>query len=459
MTRFLVVSHHSGNRGDEAALRGLMTSLKEVMPDAQFAILASCPRSTAEAFQREQPSVLEWIYSSGFPFKIVLRLSSLRSLNIFLNIPILIGQGMIRVFDVSQLLLWAVLRRYGKETSLFISTKKQEILRKIAEADIVLFSPAGPYFGDLYLYQVPVQVVQVLLAKMLRKPVMICAPSMGPFRRTRWICKHTLDKVDVITLREEVSKKMLAKLKLSNPLICVTADCGVLQRPVSAEVVEKLTPEEIDKRGKCPLVGITVYPAMQGYTNYAIYKRTMAQIADYVINELNAKVLFVPQWYEPFSDIPLIKEVISLMHFKDATYVIPEHYSADQMHGIFGEMDLLIATRYHSAVLASTLNVPCILIAYEHKAKGFMHMLGLDEFLLDVGELDLKNLIKKVKTTWVKRDQIKSILPARIKEMQKRASLNIMLATELVKFYGQGCPSISFKNYLKRGAVKNALKC
>ena len=288
---------------------------------------------------------------------------------------------------------------------------------------------------------------------------MICAPSMGPFRRTRWICKHTLNKVDVITLREEVSRSMLAKLELSNPLICVTADCGVLQRPVYAGVVEKLMPEEIDQKRKYPLVGITVYPAVRNYIDYTRYKRTMAQIADYVIGELNAKVLFVPQWYGRFSDIPLIKEVVGLMRFKDETYVIPEHYLADQMHGIFGELDLLIATRYHSAVLASTVDVPCVLIAYEHKAKGFMHMLGLEEFLLDIRELSLENLIKKVKRAWVMRDQIKSILPARIRKIQERALFNVILAVELLKFYRKGCPSQSFKDYLKRGVMKNDLKC
>lgn len=455
MTKILIASHHSCNRGDEAALRGLVTSLKEVISDAQFTILASYPKSTAEVFKREQLAVLDWIYSSGFPFRLVLKLSSHRTLNIFLNAPILIGQGIIRLFDVSQLLLWAVLRRNGKDTSLLISAKTREILRKIAEADIVLFSPAGPYFGDLYLYQVPVQVVQVLLAKILRKPVMICAPSMGPFYKTRWICKHTLNKLDVITVREEVSRKMLAQLKLSNPLICVTADCGVLQCPASTEAVERLMPKDIDQKRKYPLVGITVYPAVREYVDYTRYKRTMAQIADYVISELNARVLFVPQWYGTFSDIPLIEEIISLMRSKDKAYIIPEHYLADQMHGIFGKMNLLIATRYHSAVLASTVDVPCVLIAYEHKAKGFMHMLGLEDFLLDIRELSTENLIKKVKRAWIMRDQIKSILSARIRKIQERALSNVVLAVELLKFYRKGCPSRSFKNHLKRRVKKN----
>lgn len=434
-----------------------MTSLKEAVPDIQFTVLASTPKNTAEVFRKEQMTVLPWL-PNIFSFKLVLKLSSFRKFNIFLNIPILIGQGIIGLFNLSQLLLWAVLRRYGKEITLLISNERREILRKIAEADIVLFSPAGPYFGDLYLYQVPVQVVQVLLAKILRKPVMICAPSMGPFRRTGWICKHTLNKVDVITLREEVSRSMLAKLKLSNPLICVTADCGVLQHPASAGVVQKLMPEEIDQKRKYPLIGITVHSAVRRYVDYATYKKIMAQIADYVISELNARVLFVPQWYGKFSDVPLIKEVISLMRSKDKAYIIPEHYLADQMHRIFGELDLLIATRYHSAVLASTANVPCVLIAYEHKAKGFVHMLGLEEFLLDIRELSLENLIKKVKRAWVMRDQIKSILPARIRKIQKRALFNVILAVELLEFYRKGCPSQSFKDYLKRGVMKNDLK-
>jgi colanic acid/amylovoran biosynthesis protein len=458
LTNVLMASHHSNNRGDEAALRGLMTSLKEAIPDARFTVLASTPKDTAEVFRKEEMTVLGWL-PPVFSFKLVLKWSSFRKLNIFLNIPVLIGQGIIGLFNLSQLLLWVVLRRYGMETALLINNETREILRKIAEADIVLFSPAGPYFGDLYLHQVPVQALQVLVAKILRKPVMICAPSMGPFHKTKWICKYTLNKVDVITLREEVSGDMLAQLKLSHPLIRVTADCGLLQSPASIEVVEKILPEEIGQERKHPLVGITVYPAVRKYIDYVRYKKIMAQIADYVISELNAKVLFVPQWYGKFSDSPLIEDIVGLMHFKDETYVIPEDSLADQMHGIFGELDLLIATRYHSAVLASTVAVPCVLIAYEHKAKGFMHMLGLEDFLLDIKELSLENLIRRVKKAWAMQDQIKSILPARIRKIEKRALFNVILAVELLEFYRKGCPSQSFKDYLKHGVMKNDLKC
>jgi len=448
LTNVLIVSHHSNNRGDEAALRGLLTSLKEVMPRSKFAVLASDPKTTAKVFEREQITVLGWIYL-GLPFRLVLRILPYRALNILVNIPILVGQGLIWLFEVLQILLWAVLRRYGKEIRLLVGNEKREIVRKFAEADIVLFAPGGPYFGDIYLYQVPTQILQVLLAKVLRKPVMICAPSIGPFKRTRWICRYILNKVDVITLREEVSGSMLAELRLSNPLVCITADCGLLQRPVSAKLIEKLMPKGIDKKRRDPLVGITVHPVAREYVDYAKYKRTMAQIADYVVSELNAKVVFVPQWYGRFSDIPLIKEIVDLMCFKDKVCIIPEDYSADQMHGIFGEMDLIIATRYHSAVLASTMSVPCVLIAYEHKAKGFMRMLGLEELLLDIRELSYENLIKKVKKAWAMREQIRLILPARIKKLRERALLNVKLAVKLLEFYQKGCPFQSFKDYLK----------
>jgi len=446
LTHILIATHHSNNRGDEAALRGLITSLKEVIPDIHFTVLASTPKNTAEVFRKEQMTVLGWL-PPIFSFKLVLKLSSLRKLNIFLNIPILIGQGIMELCNLSQLLLWAVLRRHGMETSLLISNETREILRKIAEADIVLFSPAGPYFGDLYLYGVPTQVVQVLLAKILRKPVMICAPSMGPFHKTKWICKYTLNKVDVITLREEVSRDMLAKLKLSHPLIRVTADCGLLQNPVSVEVVEKLIPEEIGQKRKYPLVGITVNPGVRKYIDYTRYKKIMAQIADYVISELNAKVLFIPQWYGLFSDIPLIKEIISLMRFKDKPYVISEDYLADELHGILGEMDFLIATRYHSAVLGSAMNVPCVTIVYEHKARGFMRALELEEFTLDIKELSFEDLVQKVDEIWAKRDQIKSVLPVQIKKLKERAQLNVTLAVELLKYDKKSCPFQSFKAY------------
>jgi|SRR5665647_253323 len=447
MTNILLVSFHSNNRGDESALRGLMASLKEAIPNVKFTVLASDPEISAEVFKAEGISILDW-----FPPIIPFRLSNFASnqrINIILNIPLLIGQGVIGFFDMSKVLLWAIFARLGKQLRLGIDGKKLKILKKMVESDLVLFSPAGPYFGDIYLYQVPIQVVQALLAKILNKPVMICAPSMGPFYKSKWISKIILNKVDVISLREEISMNMVSNLDLSNPFVCVTADCGVLQHPSDVDIIEKLIPVELGKNRKGPIVGITVYSAVQSYIDYTCYKRTMAEIADYVINELHAKVVFVPQWYGRFSDIPLITEVVSLMRFKEEVYITPEDYRSDQMHGIFGQLDLIIATRYHSAVLGSTMNVPCVLISYEHKAKGFMHLLGLNDCILEISELNIENLIRKVNMVWAMRDHIKSLLPAQIKQIQKRALFNVTIAVDLLNFYKKSHSKEHFKEYFE----------
>ena len=271
---------------------------------------------------------------------------------------------------------------------------------------------------------------------------------MGPFFKTKTVCKLVLNLVDVISLREQTSLKLVQKqLSLSHPLMCVTADCGVLQRPIGTKMVEKLIPFDLAKGHKSPLIGITVYPAVKSYTDYKKYKQTMAGVADYVIKQYNATIVFVPQWYGSFSDMPLINDIINQMQFKNRAYVTPESYHADEMHGIFGALDMIIATRYHSAVLASTMNVPCALIVYEHKASGFMHLLGLNDCILDIRELNMENLVSKVNIVWEKRAEIKMLLPAKVAQTRIRAQYNVKLAVALLQFYKKGSFDKSFKEY------------
>jgi polysaccharide pyruvyl transferase WcaK-like protein len=460
LAEIVIVSHHSDNRGDEAALMGLITSLKEEIPDAKFTVLATSPEGTSKAFEREQLTVLEWIYlewiwGGVIPFRVVLKVSRYRTCNILANLPVFLAQGVARFFDVASLVAWAVLRRYGRKISMPICAKKQRILEAFAKADIVLFSPGGPYFGDLYREEVPIHVIELILAKILRKPVMICAPSMGPFNRTAWICRHVLNEVDVITLRDDISARMLAQLRLSKPFICVTADCGVLQHPVRPEVARRMLPGELSQDPRCGIVGITVMPIMAQYLDYSEYKRIMARVADYVISKTNAKVLFVPQVkssrsYEAYSDLPLIEQILALMSFKKNAYIIPEDYHADEMHGIFGTMDFLVGARYHGAVLAATMGVPSILIAYEHKAKGFMRSVGLDEFVVDARELSFESLAMRIDKLLTIRDQVGSILDVQIREIRSRALNNVTLVTELLKYsWTRGQPR-SFKTYMQQ---------
>ena len=58
----------------------------------------------------------------------------------------------------------------------------------------------------------------MMLAKLFRKPVMVYANGIGPIKRkfNRYLTRLILNRVDLITLRDEDSREYLRKMKVEN---------------------------------------------------------------------------------------------------------------------------------------------------------------------------------------------------------------------------------------------------
>ena len=176
--RIVITNSHADNRGDEAAQRSLIYSLKVLIPNAKFTVLTVSP----DGLQlQENVHVLRTFSTSKklFPF----------------------------------IMLWSVFRLLGIRLPTFNRKREMfEALEEMANADIVISAPGGPYFGELYAsHEIQEHLFHILLAKLFRKRVMIYAPSMGPFesQRRNIIRKYILNKVEIITLRDPISKKYL----------------------------------------------------------------------------------------------------------------------------------------------------------------------------------------------------------------------------------------------------------
>ena len=70
-----------------------------------------------------------------------------------------------------------------------------------------------------------------------------------------------------------------------------------------------------------------------------------------------------------------------------------DHY---ELKAMYGELDMLVGTRFHSVIFALTAGVPCIGIAYEHKTRGIMRELGLERWVIDIEAVTADDLIPLV---------------------------------------------------------------
>ena len=155
----------------------------------------------------------------------------------------------------------------------------------------------------------------IKLAQKMNLKVMVYANGIGPLnkKRNRRIAKKVLNKVEVITLREDSSFIELRELNVTRPKVIVTADPALALDAVDARILEKkLIKEGLD--GIDNLVGFSI----REWTEHEKYIKTIAQVADYMVEEYNIRPVFIPMHYP--KDLGISKKILSKM--KNKGYII-----------------------------------------------------------------------------------------------------------------------------------------
>ena len=274
---------------------------------------------------------------------------------------------------------------------------------------------------------------------------MIWANSLGPFnpKCSRPFIKWVLNKVNLITTREATSKKILDDIGVTAPTF-VTADAAftlpsIPQRDAMM-LVEQGTGISADKL----MVGVTAipwdFPGEKNNANkikmFESYLEALAGAADYIIEKLNAHVVFFPQVILPpiKDDRPISMKVFNKIKNKSEVAVLTDDYTPEQIKGMYGCMSLLIGTRFHSCILAQSMHVPTIAIEYDgHKALGIMRLLDLEDYVCDINTITTHELISKIDKIWAERNEVKKKLEKNIRVMQAKSMDNVRLA---IKYLG-----------------------
>jgi len=418
MPKIVITNSHADNRGDEAAQRSMINSLRQLLPGARFTVLTISPK--------------------GLDLQDDVRVLKTFSVTRKGAIPIV---------------LWALIRSLGIPLSTH-GRRSLQAIEAIAGADMVISSPGGPYIGDIYSsHEIREHLFHIFLSQIMRKPVMIYAPSMGPFnsRKRNILRRYLLNKVEIITLRDSISKEYLDDLKLTKPLIYVTAD-SAFQDTINLEkdkiesimFAERIIDHQNTNPNRKPLVGITPTGPNWNFRDSANpeedqkrYNKIVADTIDYLVDKFDARIVFFPQLYGKSDDVPLINQIIELVRRKDDIRILSNKWDSEIQQAVISQMDFMIGNRYHSAIFALKAEVPTICLAYEHKSLGIMRAAKLENYVINIHDLTYELLIEKINQVWDQRGKIKEILKFQMEIIRKRAFMNSIYAAALVKFENQ----------------------
>lgn len=360
-TAKIMISGYYGfnNTGDEAILKSMVGAFKEKVPQIKITVLSQSPLQTSQVY---------------------------------------------KVKAINRLHLIDILRCL-RNTDLFISG-----------GGGLLQDSTGKGWSILYYLGL------ILVAKIVKVSVMIYAQGIGPVNKqiNKKLVKWILNKVDLITVRDNPSKELLENLGVLKPSIYVNSDPVFLLKKKNLNNVIDSHPfiQQLINSDDRPLIGVSV---REYKGNGLDSKRIFAQVADYLIEKYKAKIIFFPFKFD--EDVHISEEILSLMRNK--AEVLKIKLEPEELLSVLSRLFLVVGVRLHSIIFSSMANIPFIAFNYDPKVKYFVEDLGLSEVLLETGEsISLKNIQKKIEYIRENNDKIKDILLEKANNLEEKALVN-----------------------------------
>lgn len=403
------------NKGDASIVVGMIYALRHYIPDADITVLSFTPEIDQEKYKRYDVKVLSNLLTFSFedPTPKVIKMVKL-------------------LVKMLKYFVWS-------KISIPVYPDEKVVLNAYADADIIV-TCGGGYMGGHHRGS-PLRAYETYFGKLLGKPVIVYGQSVERSGNAliSSITQFVLNRVDLITVREEISMNYLKSLGIK-PKVIVTADAAFLVKSIPRDECTKLLADEgIHKNGDRPLVGVTVrnwdFPGFSnGKIRFANYLEVVAQIAKYLVSNLNALVIFFPQViFSPKDDDRIISnEIVSRIGNDSNFKVLTKDYYPEELKGIIGQMDLFIGTRMHSNIFALSMSVPTVAISYEKKTDGIMDMLGVGEYVVDISTISFDDMVSKISAAWDNRGNISALTKQKAEEVEKRALYNAELVRDLL---------------------------
>ncbi|MCK6624170.1 MAG: polysaccharide pyruvyl transferase family protein [Anaerolineae bacterium] len=410
----IVDSHSSANKGDAAILQALIESLTRELPDAIFKVHSTYP-SVAAAMHHIPASPP------------------------LVNRPHRRLAYMPMVFKMLLFFVLGVGYRWGLNLQRLLPNRGIFARYKdFLEADLVV-GMGGGFYNDNYDRSLPGRLFHLWLGKILQKPVVISAHSIGPFKRPfyRWLAGFVFRQLDLICLRDSESLPQLALMNVSEAKVQVVADSAWLLQPASIERAQNILQLEKVPNSK-PLVSVALLrwrlfqtkPWLEGHQQYL---KTVVEVLGNLIRCHNCHVVFLSTntnlGGHPTDDRQTAREALALMDpaLIEHTTIIDGEYRPEELKALYGQVALHIGTRMHSVILAAAMQTPVIGIAYEFKMFGVMRSLGLGEYVCDIENITLDDLWGKVDAAFKKRESLRRKIARALPTLQAQARRNAQL--------------------------------
>jgi polysaccharide pyruvyl transferase WcaK-like protein len=372
--RIGVLAHvGNGNLGDEATVAAMLRNLRERLPEAEFVAFTLNPADTArrhgvtsypirrDFFLEQTAPAAASSSASEKPRRERLK-SWIRGAP-FLMRPLRGARAMLHGLRQALLEIPFLCKSYRRlsSTSLLL----------IAGSHQLSEIRGGPWWFPFTLFK------WTLLARVRRIPVALVSVGAGPFHSplARWLSRFTLAMAAYASYRDEVSREAIRRLGVREP------------GPFAPDLAFSLSPAVHDSDPRQPIVALNPMPPFlwRDYDQataqalHANYAGALTKFVTWLIDR-GYRVAFLATQLR--GDPPVIADLL-----KRVANERPDAVERGQayVHRVEGLDDLLtglrfarivVATRFHGAVLGSAVGRPVLALAYHPKTYDLMRQMG-----------------------------------------------------------------------------------
>jgi colanic acid/amylovoran biosynthesis protein len=411
--RILMINLHSfSNAGDAALAQVAIQQLETAFPGTCIRLSMNEPESARQE-QAVLGSFLHWMH------------------------PTDAGGGW-RIFSILQLTLsslWAALtlKLLGKACMWGLNRAQKELLQAYIEADLVVSAPGNFLYssgkaGMTFL----IVIFTMAYASLVGRPLYLMPQSIGPLHRARdrRLMKWVLERASLVEVREPISMEAVIRL-VGNAQHCkLVPDLAFTFEGAPVTSAQAwLRSHGVDPDRHQPLLGVTVIDWGSQSSQHSVqraYEQALIQAAKWFLETTPGKVIFFPQvrstrpaWDDP---LPTRRVVAGIVDAHERVVFIEEQPSAAMLRTACGLMHAFIGTRMHSNIFALSGGVPVIAIAYRHKTRGIMQMLGLENWVIDIQQVSGEMLVEKLARLLEQRASLRLAILERLPALAREAS-------------------------------------
>jgi polysaccharide pyruvyl transferase WcaK-like protein len=374
--RITLLGNNSGrNLGDMAIMSSIMESISKRHPDAEFFVPTINPdwvtKHYGDKYNVKAINVMPWTLS--------IRLLGLPTLRCFAKSDCaLICDGII----------------FGKK----------------------LFNPAFNYLITL-VFLVP-------LARLFGCKMVAYSCGIGPFQNaiSRLFAKWTINGCDLVMMRERDSEKLAKEIGVTQP-IELTGDAAFIN-PVSSDNVAVRILNEIGLDPEKPILAVNATSYLDSWLKPNERLQNPQSFLTMLAEAISRAQQAAQQPFQPLivcthpMDERTCNELASMVNGKVLTNTT---YLSHDIQAVLGRCGLLVGMRFHSIVLASSVEIPVVGLIYAPKVRGYLRLLKCEDYGLELASLTSENLGAKLAEAWDARLALQERQRPIIKELKAGA--------------------------------------